>query len=194
MSINKGTNRSKITKYKIEEDVINMRKLGYTYQEIADEVNNSGKVPEDDPLNFVTIARFINKYPEVNKKLVQEEKKRLLEVVNTNFDVYNEINMLYGKTSKMLDLLEERAIERNGSIDPYRFKAITSEMRENLRFMLDIQKEINDYNNIRKFMEIVIKVLQEEVPEKIPIIAERLRVGQDTKWFANIVTGSGADD
>lgn len=183
------TKQSKITKYKLEEDVINLRKMGLSYMDIASELNNSGKVPDDDPIDKYVVARFLEKVPQVTKELVQNEKKRLLEVVNTNFDIYNEVNELFAKTKKMLDNLEENAIKGSGKIDPYRFKAISSEMRETLKFMTEIHREINDYNNVRKFMEIVITVLQEEAPEKIPIIAEKLKITQGTQWFAEMIKG-----
>jgi len=183
------TKQSKITKYKLEEDVINLRKMGLSYMDIASELNNSGKVPDDDPIDKYVVARFLEKVPQVTKELVQNEKKRLLEVVNTNFDIYNEVNELFAKTKKMLDNLEENAIKGSGKIDPYRFKAISSEMRETLKFMTEIHREINDYNNVRKFMEIVITVLQEEAPEKIPIIAEKLKITQGTQWFAEMMKG-----
>jgi hypothetical protein len=184
------TKQSKIVKYKLEDDCVNLRRSGFSYQEIADELNNSGKVPAEDKIDKYVIARFLEKIPEITKALVQEDKRRLLEVVNTNFDVFYEINSLFSKTKMLLEFMEEDAAEKNKLIDPYRFKAVASEMREMLRQMTEIQKEVNDYNNVRKFMEIVLQVLQEEAPEKIPTIAERLKVAKGTQWFADMLTRS----
>jgi|GEM_PF-2536631 len=181
------TKQSKIVKYKLEEDCVNLRKAGFSYQEIAEELNNSGKVPADDKIDKFVVARFLEKIPAINKQLVQEDKRRLLEVVNTNFDIFYEINNLFAKTKSLLELMEEDAISKGRLVDPYRFKAISSEMREMLKQMTEIQKEINDYNNVRKFMEIVLQVLQEEVPDKIPVIAEKLRVVKGTQWFAEMI-------
>ena len=187
VSIVSPTKQSKIVKYKLEEDCVNLRKSGLSYQEIADELNASGKVPNDDSIDKFVVARFLEKMPDITKQLVREDKRRLLEVVNTNFDVFYEINTLFGKTKMLLELMEEDAVSRGKTIDPYRFKAVASEMREMLKQMTDIQKEVNDYNNVRKFMEIVLQVLQEEAPEKIPVIAEKLRVVKGTQWFADMM-------
>jgi len=85
-------------------------------------------------------------------------------------------------------------MEKGRNIDPYRFKAVASEMRELLKQMVEIQKEINDYNNVRKFMEIVMSVLQKEVPDKIPIIIEELKIAKGTQWFANMMRKKVEDD
>lgn len=182
------TKQSKIVRYKLEEDCVNLRKAGFSYQEIADELNASGKVPENDRIDKFVIARFLEKMPQIAKELVQADKKRLLEVVNTNFDVFHEINTLFGKTKMMLEFMEDDAAEKGKLIDPYRFKAVVSEMREMLKQMTEIQKEVNDYNNVRKFMEIVLETLTEECPDKIPVIAEKLKVVKGTQWFAEIMT------
>jgi hypothetical protein len=184
------TKQSKIVKYKLEEDCINLKKADgrLSYQDIADELNRSGKVPPNDSIDKYVVARFLEKMPEVTKQVIKEDKRRMMEVVNTNFDVYYEINTLFAKTKTLLEMMEEDAIERGRLVDPYRFKAVSSEMREMLFQMTEIQKEINDYNNVRKFMEIVIQVLHEEAPEKIQIIAERLRVVKGTQWFSDLMS------
>lgn len=178
---------SKIVKYKLEEDCVNLRKQGFSYQAIADELNSSGKVPDNDSIDKFVISRFLEKMPEVTRALIKEDKGRLMKVVNTSFDVYYEINSLFGKTKAMLEFMEEEAASKGKLTNPYKYKAIVSEMREMLKQMTEIQKEVNDYNNVRKFMEIVLGVLQTECPEKLPIIIERLKVVRDTKWFADMM-------
>jgi len=46
-----NNNVSKIVKYNLEQDTINLRQAVLSYQRIADELNATGKVPEDDPIN-----------------------------------------------------------------------------------------------------------------------------------------------
>lgn len=182
-----NTKQSKIVKYKLEEDVVNLRRAGLSYQQIADELNDSGKVPENDEINKYVIMRFLEKLPEINKEIVKQDKRRLVQVVNNNLDIIHEVNTLFNKTKNLLEMMEEEAHQRGKHIDPYRFKAVSSEMREMLKQMMEIQKEINDYNNIKKFMEIVIQTLREECPDKIPIIAEKLKLAKGTQWFADLM-------
>lgn len=181
------TKKSKIVKYKIEEDVVMLRQSGMSYQQIADELNQSGKVPKDDELDKYVVLRFLEKLPQVQQQIIREDKKRLVEVVNTNLDIVHEVSALFGKTKNLLNHMEEDAFAKGRSLDPYRFKAVASEMREMLKQMTEIQREINDYDNIRKFMEIVLNTLKEECPEQIPVISQRLKMTKGTTWFSDMV-------
>lgn len=182
------TNKSKIVKYKLEEDCVNLRNAGLSYQQIADELNNSGKVPKDDPIDKYVVMRFLDKLPEIQRQIVKEDKRRLIQVVNNNLDIIQEVTELFAKSKNLIEQMEQDAFEKGRHINPYMYKAVASEMREMLKLMTDIQKEINDYNNIRRFMEIVLETLKEEAPDKIPIIAEKLRLSKGTKWFADIIS------
>jgi hypothetical protein len=179
--------RNKIVRYKLEEDTVLLKRSGLTHQQIADELNMSGKIPNNDLVTRDDVDRFMKRVPAVQKALVKESKARLVEVVNTNFDIIHELSSLFSRTKNLLDAMEEKAEQSGKLVGAMSFKAISSEMREMLRHMTDIQKEINDYENIRKFMEIVLQVLQEECPAQIPKIAERLRIMKGTQWFANII-------
>lgn len=191
MSNNKQiTNQSKIVKYKLEQDCVNLKKQNLSYEKIAEELNASGKVPHDDLIDKFVVMRFLKQMPEITREVVQGNKHRLMEVVNTNLDIIHEVNSMFLKTKSILENMEQDAVDKQKSINPYAWKAVVSEMREMLKQMGDIQKEINDYDNIRKFMEIVINTLHEECPEKIPVIANKLKLAKNTQWFADILNRS----
>lgn len=182
------TKQSKIVKYKLEEDCVNLRYSGLSYQQIAEELNASGKVPPDDPIDKWVVMRFLEKLPEVSRQIVKEDRRRLVQVVNNNMDIIFEVNNMFSKTKQLLEAMEEDAYNRGRFVNPYQYKAVVSEMREMLKLMTEIQKEVNDYNNVRKFMEIVLSVIKEECPDKIPIIIEKLRLAKGTNWFAEIMS------
>lgn len=179
-------NTSKIVRYELEQDTVNLRQAGLSYQRVADELNALGKVPENDQINADNVKTFLNNIPQVSREMVKRNEKRLVAVVNNNMDIISEMTTLYDKTKKLMEAMEERASENNKHVDPYRFKALSSEMREMLKMMIDIQKELNDYENTRKFMEIVMETVAEISPESIPIIIEKLKAVQETKWFGQI--------
>jgi hypothetical protein len=182
------TKQSKVVKYKIEQDVVNLRSQGFSYQDIADELNASGKVPPDGLLDKYVIMRFLEKMPEITRQIVQEDKRRLVEIVQINMDIVHETSGLYHRAKAILEAMETRAATSEyGYVDPYRFKAIASEMRELLKSMTEIQREVSDADNVRKFMEIVMDVLKQEAPDKIPIIADKLRVMKGTQWFSDMM-------
>lgn len=176
-------NISKIVLYDLEQDTVNLRQAGLSYQRIADELNASGKVPEDDQINAAIVKRFLDHIPGVNRELVKRDKRKMLAVVNNNMDIISEMTTLYGKTANLLEAMEEKANKEGSIIDPHKFKALSSEMRELLKMMIDIQKELNDYENTKKFMEIVMETVAEECPQSIPIIIERLKMSRETKWI-----------
>ena len=187
MSVNR--NISKIIQYGLEQDTVNLRQAGLSYQRIADELNASGKVPEDDPINADIVKRFLDHIPEVNRELVRRDEKRMLAVVNNSMDIISEMTTLYGKTARLLEIIEEKAYEEGTIIDPHKFKALSSEMREMLKMMIEIQKELNDYENTKKFMEIVMETVAEECPQSIPIIIDRLKMSRETKWIGQTFGG-----
>jgi len=179
-------NVSKIVKYNLEQDVVSLRHAGLSYQAIADELNASGKVPAKDAISATNVQRFLDQIPEINRELVKRDKKKMLAVVNNSMDIIAEMTTLYGKTATLLEALESEAYEEGRTLDPHKFKALSSEMREMLKMMIEIQKELNDYENTRKFMEIVLETVAEECPQSIPIIIEKLKMSQETKWIGQV--------
>jgi hypothetical protein len=179
--------RNKIVRYKLEEDTVLLKRSGLTHQQIAEELNMSGKIPNNDLVTRDDVDRFMKRIPAVAKSLVKESKGRLVDVVNTNFDIIHEVGSLFTRTKNLLDAMEEKAQDSGRLVGAMSYKAVSSEMRELLRHMTDIQKEINDYDNVRKFMEIVLQVIQEECPEQMPKIAERLRITKGTQWFSTLI-------
>jgi hypothetical protein len=186
-----STKQSKIVKYDLEKDVVRMRVEGDSYQTIADACNSSGKVPQEDPIDKYCVMRFLEKVPHLDTQITVAQKKKLAESVSDTFDIIFEVTSLFHKTKTLLELMEDDAISKGRYIDPYRFKAVVSEMRELLLQMTNIQKEVNDYNNIRKFMEIVLNVLQDEAPQAIPSIVDKLKMVKGTQWFAEIINRGG---
>lgn len=189
-----STKQSKIVRYKLEKETIALRRAGKSYQEIADVLNATGKVPEFDKIDKFVVSRFLEKIPKVAKEIVKNNEERMIEAVYINFDIIQETNALYQRSKTLLDELDNKARNEGKIVNPYQFKAVVSEMREMLKQMTEIQKEINDYNNVRRFMEIVLETLYDEVPDKIPAIIERLKLNQGTTWFANIMSNQATED
>lgn len=182
-------NVSKIVKYNLEQDTVNLRQAGLSYQRIADELNASGKVPEDDLINIDIVKRFLDHLPSVSRELVKRDEKKMMAVVNNNINIINEMTTLYEKTKNLLEDMEEKANDANKHVDPYRFKALSSEMREMLKMMIEIQRELNDYENVKKFMIIVVETVSDVCPEAMPVIIERLKMSQKTHWISEFLGG-----
>lgn len=185
---NENRSISTVIKYQLEQDAINLREAGLSYQKIADELNASGKIPIDDPVNADIVRRFLDNLPNLKREMMKRDTNRMLNVVDNSIDIISEMTTLYGKAKNILDALEQRALDNDRVLDPYRFKALSSEMREMLKQMTDMQKDLHDHNNTRIFMETVMEILQEISPEAIPILVEKLKSNKTSHIF-----GSGRD-
>jgi MinD-like ATPase involved in chromosome partitioning or flagellar assembly len=131
-------------------------------------------MPVDQIMTVPNLSRFMNHtMPEIKREIVKKDKRRMLKVANMQIDVIGEINSLYeGAKEKLKEDLNAKE-----------YKAISSEMRELLKQILELQKEVLSYENVKKFMDIVLNTVREECPEALPTILERLRVHQNTGWF-----------
>jgi orotate phosphoribosyltransferase-like protein len=179
------TSMSKIVKYKLEEDTVALRKQGLSLQSIADELNATGKVPSDDIIQKWTVQRFLDDMPEIERQLISQNKKRLMTVVNQQMDIIHEVNDLYSTTKQLLDFMVEDALDKGHLPSATNFKFMSSELQGYLRIMMDIQKEINTYDNVKKFMQIVIECVKKNAPESLPDILEELKTLQGARWFAD---------
>ncbi len=193
LSIKKKLNKlssgaqSKIVLYKLEEDVVNLKLAGLTHEQIANEMNKNGKLPKGEQITAYMVQGFLAKIPEVTKAIVRQNNSRLVKVVNNNLDILTEINSMFKRTKTLLDQMELKAAEKDKHINPYQYKAVASELRETLRLMLDISKDMNDFENIKRFMQIILEVLKAEAPQAIPKIIERLKLAKGTNWFSEML-------
>lgn len=178
--------QSKIVKYKLEDDCVSLRKAGLSYNQIAEELNGSGKIPGGDSIDKHVLKRFFAKLPEIQQEIVRGDKQRLVEVVNTNMDIVYEVSHMYERTKILLESMEEDAISKGRYVNPYQYKAVISEMREMIKQMTDIQREINDFDNVRMFMSIILDTIKEEAPDTLPLIVDKLNSVKGTQWFSGM--------
>lgn len=184
MTVRKQTN--KVERYDLVQDLLYLHRAGYSGQEIADTLNNSGKMPDGILISRDEVNKYLKRAKETKREIAVKDKKIFLDVINTELDIMSEMQSNYMRTKTLLEAIERRAIDDNRLINPYQYKALISEMREGLSQLKEIQKELNDTNNIKRFMEVVLTTLKEECPDKIPIIAEKLKIAKETLWFSQI--------
>lgn len=184
MNVRKVPN--KIERFDLVQDMLYLHRAGYSGQEIAEMLTNSDKVPESVSISRDEVNKYLKKAKETKREIAVKNKKIFLDVIHTELDIMSEMQSNYMKTKTLLEALEKRALDDDRLINPYQYKALISEMREGLSQLKEIQKELNDANNIKRFMEIVLQTLKEECPDKIPIIAEKLKIAKETLWFSQI--------
>lgn len=175
----------KIIKYGLEDETIDLLKKGYTCKNIADILNTeyAEKIPDDDLINYLNVYRYVEKIPEIKKELIKKDRRRIIKLVNENIDTIHETNVLYHRTKKVLDILEEQADSDDGIPNPHHYKAVVSELREFLKMNIELQKEIKDYEAVKMFMDIVLNTVQKHAPEALPKILDAIK-STKVSWVA----------
>lgn len=170
--------RSKIIKYQLEEDVIRLKSEGKTYEQIANLLNADPRVPTNDPLNLWVVERFLKSLPALRTQAVRTDRRRLLNMMNRQVDMYTEIMKQYNSIKILLD-------EENSKKDPdYKaVKAYTSEARELLKMINDMQAEINSQENVKQFMNVVLNTVNEIAPQCVEPIVKSLKVQQESMFM-----------
>lgn len=179
---------SRIVKYKLEKDAILLKEAGLTHQQIADELNKNEAVKPEEPITDKVVRAFLKKYrEETARDIVKNSDKRMKECVGLQIDIIGEFGELYATAKDIMEKIERDAEAKGRSISPYHYKALVSEMRELLKMMIDIQREINDHDNIKKFMEVIINTIKDEAPDALPVISQRLKELKETQWFSKFL-------
>lgn len=180
---------STIAKYGVEKEVFTLRQAGFTYPQIAEEINASGKLPEGVEINQNMVFKFLKNFREGEtiKEIVARSSKNVVKCVGRQIDIIDEYNNLYLKAKDILEEVEADANKKGKPLSPYHYKALVSEMRELLKTMIDIQKEISDHDNVKRFMEIIISTVKAEAPEALPVIALKLKEVRETQWFSKFM-------
>ena len=167
-------------------DVLNLRKNGYSYEQIVEKTNRA--LPEGLTISKTSLARMIEKhYPDLAGIVAKKRQNNLILKFASQIDIVQETMELFYKAKDLMQKLEDDAENRGAILNPTQFKQVAEIMIALTRQTTDIQKEMSEYSNIKKFIEVVIQILHEEAPELLPIVMDRLNVIRDTKWFANIV-------
>jgi hypothetical protein len=179
---------SRIEKYNLMDIVVRMKRKGESYSAIARHINESGLLPEGLTVNVKMLSTFMtNRMPEIKSEIIKSDQRRLLKAANTQLDIMAEVNNLYIRTKNKLFDYEQNI---NTKISPKEYKALCSEMRELLKQVLDLQKEVLNFENIKMFMDIVLNTVKDLAPEALQPILDKLRVHKGTAWM----TGKEEDE
>ncbi|QNR70440.1 hypothetical protein IAQ67_28400 (plasmid) [Paenibacillus peoriae] len=179
METRKRGMQSKIEKYDLVEATLNLLKVipKMTYQQICDEINSIGAVPEDDRITVDNLTHFVRAMPDVRKEVMLANKQHMRKVVfdSAEFDMLGHLKEMAARTAFMINTMEEMAFDEGTIPDPKGYKALSSELRETLKQIEGIHKEIYDMEIVREFLMEVVKTLKDVSPEALPTFVQRMR-------------------
>lgn len=171
--------QSKIEKYDLVGHAISLLTVTpkMTYKAVAEELNAIGDVPQDDLVSVQNVSDFANNYPEVRREVLlanrQHMRKKIME--SAEFDMLGTLKDMAGRLTFMIDAMEQFALDEGTIPDPKGYKALSSELRETLKQIEGIHKEVYDMEVVREFLVEVIKTLKEVSPESLPAFIQKMK-------------------
>ncbi|MCP8973155.1 hypothetical protein MOD67_13960 [Bacillus licheniformis] len=171
--------QSKIEKYDLVGHAINLLTVTpkMSYKDIAEELNAIGDVPDDDLVSVQNVSDFANNYPEVRKEILLANRQHMRKMVmeSAEFDMLGSLKDMAGRLVFMIDTMESMALEQGAIPDPKGYKALNSELRETLKQIEGIHKEVYDMEIVREFLIEVIKTLKEVSPEALQAFIAKMK-------------------
>jgi hypothetical protein len=179
MEVRKRGQQSKIEKYGLVETTLNLLKVTpkLTYQQICDEINVIGNVPEDDLITPDNLTHFVRNFPEVRREVMLANRNHMRKLVfeSAEFDMLGHLKEMAARTMSMIEIMEETALQEGKLPKASDYKALNSELRETLKQIEGIHKEIYQMEVVREFLLEVVKTLKEVSPEALSAFIAKMK-------------------
>lgn len=181
-----------IIKLGFEESVLKLRRSGFSYEYIAEGLSKEVELMKDLPFGtkidkYVLHKFFKEFYPDLAFKSIEDTNKKLTNY-SSKVDIMADLTMLRNRTLDVMDKLDNvLEYEEFNNMNIKSFKSLADVLLATTAQIANIQKEVNDYQNVIDFIEVVIEVIHIECPEVLPIIMDKLKMQKNTRWFSDIV-------
>jgi hypothetical protein len=186
---------SKIEQYGLIQHAIDLLKVQpkLTYQQIADELNVIGQVPPEDHITAENVAHFAKAYPEIRREILLANRAHMRKLVleSAEFDMLGTLKDMAARFTFMIDAMEEDAFSEGRLPNATAYKAITSELRETLKQIENIHKEVYDMEIVRQFLIEVVKTLQEVSPEALQAFIAKMKGKRENNHIVNELLKGG---
>jgi len=210
---------SKIEKYGLEEKVLALRYNDknnvMSYNDIAKTISKKS----GHKISTMAVKRFIDKHEQSLKEkaptVIKEDKRRITKSLNQTYDVIQSQLDISNRVLEKLDKYEdieavlERVIQSAECYDSdkmdrwlrmavnslqnniYSFTALTKEVRENNKFLADLQSKIYDFSILQEFVYLFIEEFKKKDPQ---LTLEILRELKTNKRIRRIIESSEGDE
>lgn len=187
--------QSKIEKYDLVGHAISLLTVTpkMSYKDIAEELNVIGDVPEDEKISPVNVSEFAKNYPEVRKEILLANRQHMRKLVmdSAEFDMLGALKDMAGRLTFMIDAMEQFALDEGMLPDPKGYKALSSELRETLKQIEGIHKEVYDMEVVREFLIEIIKTLKEVSPEALQAFITKMKGKRDNNHLVSELLKGG---
>lgn len=179
--------KNKIEQHGLEQVFAELIRQSKTDEEVT-RILNHEYLPPDESVSISTVCRFRNKLPNLKKEVVKQDKRRILKVVNDDMDFVKETKEIYRVAKRMLDEVVEEWDKREELPDPQQMKYVIDSLMKVMELQRKIQKDFYDFDMVKKVIEIVMMTVQEEAPEAMPTIVEKIRASKASWLFDGTVS------
>lgn len=187
--------QSKIEKYDLISHAINLLTVTpkMSYKQIAEELNSIGDVPEEDAITPQNVASFAKSYPEARKEILLANRQHMRKLLfeSAEFDMLGLLKDMAARTAFMIDAMEQMALEEGTIPDAKDYKALSSELREILKQIEGIHKEVYDMEVVREFLIEVVKTLKEVSPEALQAFITKMKGKRENSMIVNELLKGG---
>lgn len=187
--------QSKIEKYDLISHAINLLTVTpkMSYKQIAEELNSIGDVPEEDAITPQNVASFAKSYPEARKEILLANRQHMRKLLfeSAEFDMLGILKDMAARTAFMIDAMEQMALEEGTIPDAKDYKALSSELREILKQIEGIHKEVYDMEVVREFLIEVVKTLKEVSPEALQTFITKMKGKRENSMIVNELLKGG---
>lgn len=194
---------SKIEKHGLQDKVIMLRNNDKTYNEIADIVMKEDKVKISNMAVKRFLDKHEEKVSEMAVEVIREDKRRVMKSVNHSYDIIQsqlemsnqvleklnaiqDIDGLINKVTESAMFLMEHGMEISSfefaeqianqiSDNILDFTRLTKEVRENNKFLAELQTKIYDFSLLQEFVALFIDKFKREDPELTLKILKEIR-------------------
>lgn len=204
---------TKIEKHGLQDKVVMLRKKGKSYNEIANIVKKEDDVTLSDMAVKRFMDKYEEQVDEMAIEVIKEDKRRVMKSVNHTYDIIQtqldvsqrvldkldgieSISETVEKVSQtaikiMMDMgvkisPEEFAynIEKSISRNIKDYTMLTREVRENNKFLADLQTKIYDFQLIQDFITIFVSEFDKHDPVTTQKVLKEISNNPRMKWIA----------
>jgi len=210
---------SKIEKHGLQDKVIKLRNNGKTYNEIASIVKKEDKIKISDMAVKRFLDKHGELVDEKAVEVIKEDKRRVAKSLNYTYNVIQSQLDVSCKVLNKLELIEDTdhlidkitesatALMKHGmKVSPpafaeqiaqqisdniLDFTRLTKEVRENNKFLADLQSKIYDFSLLQEFVILFIDKFKREDPDTTLKVLKEIKADSRMRRIIESSEGDG---
>lgn len=170
---------SKIDKHDLTNTAVHLLTVRpkMSNREIAESLNSLKNLTGEEAITAQNVLDFSKSRPDVRREILLASRKEMRKLVmeTAEFDMLSILKDMVARLKFLIDTYEQISIDEGSIPNPKEYKALSSELRETLKQIEGIHKEVYDMEIVRAFLQEVLSTLKEVNPEALGLFIERMK-------------------